>query len=380
MAKQKTIKTQTPTRAIVSSRFLLALYAVIPLSFLLVTLDYLLLSNQLRDQILPKNPSALAIWTVIFIFPHITSSLITLLDKEYLSFYKKRLLVPLLVIIGGVIIINIVLPFVLDTSSYKTLTAIFLVFFVSYTMYHVLSQQFGIAMMLMKLKSVGLKYEIWRGLATTGATLLYLMVLAEYALKNAQFGEYNAYTIMQLLALVLIAIASIQAVIIAQQSKRKLGTNYMYSNVLMLWAMFTMLWLGYSFFAIAIPRLIHDITAFTVYSVHDQNRNIVKPHNYIYKKLAFIGLPPLILCVLLAIVVANAVQCGGFYLDGWLGLQSSGDCFMSMYYTPASPTNALPESMQIWLQIMLITGFFHYYIEGFIWKKGSLHRQHVSFT
>src|SRR5690554_867538 len=46
-------------------------------------------NNQLRDQVLPKNPSALAIWTVIFIFPHITSSLITLLDKDYLSFYKK---------------------------------------------------------------------------------------------------------------------------------------------------------------------------------------------------------------------------------------------------------------------------------------------------
>ena len=380
MAKQKTIKTQTPTRAIVSSRFLLALYAVIPLSFLLVTLDYLLLSNQLRDQILPKNPSALAILTVIFIFPHITSSLITLLDKEYLNFYKKRLLVPLLVIVAGVISINMLMPLLLEENNFRTVTIAFFVFYAAYTMYHVLSQQFGVGMLLMKLKSSGATYETWRWLASAGATLLYLMVFAEYLLKGAQLGAYTVYSIAQLLAWVLIGLASIQAIRIAKQSKRSLGTAYICSNILMLWAMAAMLWLGYSFFAIAIPRLIHDITALTVYSVHDQNRNSIKPRNYVYKKLAFLGVPPLILCALLAIVVANSLQCGGFLLDSWLGFQSISDCALSRFYTPASPSNALPNSMQVWLQIMFITGFFHYYIEGFIWKKDALHRHHVSFS
>lgn len=378
MAKQKT--TKNPTRAIVSSRFLLALYAVIPLSVLLVAIDYLLLDNQLRDQILPKNPSALAIWTVIFIFPHITSSLITLLDKEYLSFYKKRLLMPLIVIISGVVSINMLLPFLVEESSFRIVTIAFFIFYAAYTMYHVLSQQFGIGMALMRLKSSGLIYESWRWLASAGATLLYVMVFAEYLLKGAQVGGYSAYAIAQLLAWILISLASLQAIIIALQSKRSLGTAYGYSNIAMLWAMASMVSLGYSFFAIAIPRLIHDITALTVYSVHDHNRNSIKPRNYVYKKLAFLGVPPLILCTLLAIAVANSLQCSGFLLDSWLGFKSISDCAISHFYTPASPTNALPESLQIWLQIMLITGFFHYYIEGFVWKRDSLHRHHVSFS
>src|SRR5690554_1462412 len=82
--------TRVPIKVKVSSPFLLSLYAIIPLCFLLVLFDYLFFGNQLRDTYLPKNPATLVIWAIIFNFPHITSSLITLIDDEYIPFYKKR--------------------------------------------------------------------------------------------------------------------------------------------------------------------------------------------------------------------------------------------------------------------------------------------------
>ncbi len=342
-------------------------------------IDAVFLSYQLRDQLLPKNPSALLIWAIVFVFPHIIASFITLLDKEYWAFYKKRLLKALVLISSAVFCINLLLPHLLDATQYRTLAITFFIFYSAYTMYHVLSQQLGIGMVLMQRPSSGAAYERLRWLASIGGALLYLMVFAEYFLKGIQWQGYSVYSIAQITAVIAIALASIQGVWLAKQSKRALGTWYNASNLIMLWAIVILLSLGYSFFVIAIPRIVHDLSAFMVYSVHDENRNQIKQHNLLYKKLAFLGMPITVICVFAAILIANTIQCSSFVVDTWLGFQGNNTCVLHRYYTSGNSTT-LPSSMQLWFQLMLITGLFHYYIESFIWKKDSLHRHQVSFS
>lgn len=372
--------TRVPINFKVSSPFLLSLYGIIPLCFLLVLVDYLFLGNQLRDTYLPKNPATLVIWAIVFNFPHITSSLITLVDDEYLPFYKQRFVRALTVIAVFVFIINIVIPLLFPGNIAMITTALVFAFYATYTMYHVLSQQFGIGMILMRVKSDSAAYERWRWLATGAASFMYGMVFGEEYLKMIKLGEYNAYEIAQAVAAVFIVFATIQGYFLTKQSQRQLGTWYVSSNIAMLIATYVLLMMDYGFFVIAIPRFVHDITALTIYSVHDQNRNSVKKHNYIYRRLSFLGIPPLILCTLLAIVVANTVQCGSYLFDSWLGFVSVSECALSHFYTPSTAANPLPQTMQIWLQIMFICGFFHYYIEGFVWKRDSIHRHAIAFT
>lgn len=372
--------TRVPINYKVSSPFLLSLYAIIPLCFLLVLFDYLFFGNQLRDTYLPKNPATLVIWAIVFNFPHITSSLITLIDDEYIPFYKKRFTRVLIAIALFVFTINIAIPLLFPGAVSMVITALVFAFYATYTMYHVLSQQFGVGMIMMKVKSGSAAYERWRWLATAGASFMYGMVFGEEYLKMIQLGEYNAYEIAQVLAAIFIVLATIQGYALTKLSQRSLGTWYVSSNILMLIATYVLLALDYGFFVIAIPRFVHDITALTIYSVHDQNRNSVKQHNYIYRRLSFLGVPPLILCTLLAIVVANTVQCGSYLFDSWLGFVSVSECALSHFYTPSTAANPLPQSMQIWLQIMFICGFFHYHIESFVWKRDSIHRHAIAFT
>lgn len=379
VASQSFNVTKVPVNVAVNSHWLLALYSVIPLSLLAVLLDYLFFDFRLRE-LLPSNPASLVIWAVIFNFPHITSSLITLLDDEYIPFYKQKFSRILLVIVFAVLTLNFLVPMLFPGLPSAIVMAAFFAFYASYTMYHVLSQQFGVGMILMKKPSGTAAYERWRWSGAIAASFMYGMVFAEPALKVVQLYGYTAYQIAGAFAALFIAFATVQGLALTQGSQRLLGTWYVYSNVAMLLATYALLLMGYGFFVIAIPRIVHDITALSIYSVHDQNRNSVKQHNYVYRALSFLRVPPLILCTLLAIAVANSIQCGAYLFDTWLGFKSVSECAIQHYYTPATAENPLPHSMQLWLQILFICGFFHYYIEGFVWKRDAIHRHAIKFS
>jgi hypothetical protein len=366
----------------VNSHLLLALYGFIPLSILVVVIDQFFLSGLLKDKYLPSNPATLMWWAIIFNFPHIVSSLVTLADEEYIRFYKKRFTKALTLITVVVLSINIVIPLLFPKALSTLSTLLFLVFFSGYTMYHVLSQQFGIGMMLMKVRPTK-SYEVWRALATVASTLMYGMVFVTWT-DTPVVGVYSAFDIMKAIAGVFSVLTVIQGIYITRTSQRDLGKWYVYSNLLMLMTSYVLLVMGYGFFVIAIPRFVHDITAFIIYSTHDQNRNRDQMRNYIYRALKFIPIPILFLCPILAMVIAHSVQCGSLYIDLMLGFDKAAfdlnECPFDRYYQPQGIDSGIPPYMQFWAQIMFICGLFHYHIEAFVWKREAIHRHSVSFT
>ncbi len=363
----------------VPNKLLLALYSVIPLCLLVAFLDASLWQGHLRDNILPNNPGQLMWWAIIFNFPHIVSSLVTLADDEYIPYYKDRFKKAFMVIVAGVFVINFVVPSVAPDPVAMGMYGLFFVFFASYTMYHVLSQQFGIGMMMMGVKP-DRRYEHWRYLSTIAASLMYLMAFARPNLQSAGYMGYTFYEIAQVLAGIFVVLASLAGARLIKAGTKKIGILYVSSNVLMLYAVWVLAYMQYSVFVVVIPRFVHDVTAFIIYSVHDQNRNREVQHNYIYKALSFIPLAPVILCPLLAIALATFVECGAYFIDFGLGFNPAlnSECFATHYYTP-SVENPLPDYMRVGMQIMFICGFFHYHIESFVWKREAIHRHSISF-
>ena len=375
----------------VSSPLLLALYGIIPLCGLAVLIDLFFLGGTFK-QALPSNPGSLIVWAVIFNFPHIVSSVITLADKEYISYYKPRFIKALKVIVAAVLFVNVLMPFTLSLFSAPPFAGIaiyglFFIFFASYTMYHVLSQQFGIGMMMMKVRAGIMGYERWRLTATIAATLMYMLIFARPNFEAMNIGnllglgDVSLYQVAIFFAALFVAVSGVIGFTLSLGSNRQLGTCYVYSNILMLVATWVFLVLDYGVFVIVIPRFIHDITAFIIYSTHDHNRNREIKHNYFYRLLSFVPLSPLIICPILAITFAASLECGAYVLDFGLGFDpaNSSECFLNHYYTP-TVDNPLPVSMQIGIQLMFICGFFHYYIESFVWKRESIHRHSVTFS
>lgn len=363
----------------VKGSLLLSLYLIIPLCFTLAALDYIFLDNILRDIWLPRYPGELLLWAIIFNFPHIVSSMVTLADKEYLTFYRQRFIIGLSAIVALVLSVNYLAPMVLSKSDARTVYYAFFFFLATYTMHHVFSQQLGIGMAFMKVAR-SRRYDLFRGCATAAGTLMYLDVFGRTILRKIYFSGLNGHDLVVILTGIFVVLAVIQGFLISRRSSDQLGKKYMHSNLLMIASSYIFLVLGYSFFVIVIPRFIHDLTALIIYSVHDHNRNHDEKRNYVYRFFSFLPFSPLLLCPVLAIVLANSIECGAYLLDTVLGFypKGNGDCFIQRFYAP-DRSNGLPFNMQIGLQIIFIVSLFHYYVEGFVWHRDSMHRHSVKF-
>jgi hypothetical protein len=326
----------------VDCRWLLALYAVIPLSLAIIAIDVLLLEQAWLNSYLPSSPTNWAFWTVVFGLPHIVASLLTMADREYVAHYRHSLTRPLL-IFACISVLGLAGP---QPVSYQLLFG----FVALYTAYHVLSQQLGLTLMMMN-TAPSRVFKAWKWIALAAGVAIYLAVVREVGLGKVWLGSIHLSMyldeFMAYVAGVLSAILVVLGVYVHRQSRTRIGRWYMWANVAMLGSIFWVNELGYTLFVVLIPRIIHDVTAFSVYITHDANRNRTEPRNAVYRAARFTRLPPIVLLPLLSIAIAYGLT-------------------VNEHYAPAA------------FVIFTIT-FLHYYFEGFIWRGPNPHRQNCSF-
>ena len=325
--------THTAAPLTANLRLLTALYCIIPVCAAVVAIDTLYLNHSLRLNYLPSSPTSWLIWALVFDTPHILASFFSFADKEYYRFYKVRIIKALMGFSLLVVLVTVIAPLVLPSAIVTLLTMLFTTFLVTYTMYHVLSQQLGVALSTMKIRP-GKLYNPFRWCATLAGTFMYALAIL----------GVDAYLvpIFEALAAAFIAITCVLGYNLAKTSNNRQGVFYLYSNLVMLIATYAFLRLGYGVFVIMVPRFVHDITAFYIYAVHDHNRNLQTRHNYIYRALYFIS--PLIVCPVLAISLSAVLE------------------------------------QSVWLVTpLLVIALLHYYVEGFIWRGDTLHRRQVAF-
>ena len=321
----------------VNGNLLTALYCIIPACAAVVLIDMLLLNQTLKSY-LPSRPEHWLFWTVVFNTPHILASFFSFADKEYYQFYKPRVLKALAAFSIVVVLFTMIVPAVMPSSLATILMIVFTGYVIAYTMYHVLSQQLGVAISMMKVRP-GKLYEPLRWSATLAGTFMYALAVVDDELYfvGIRFG-----TIFEILAGACVAISCVLGHRMAKESRNPKGALYLYANLAMLVAVYGFWELGYGVFVIMVPRFVHDITAFYIYAVHDRNRNLQARHNYIYRTFTFAS--PLILCPVLAVVLS-----------------------------------AVLESYVWFVAPLLIITLLHYYTESFIWRGDSPHRRQVAF-
>lgn len=323
---------------VIDCRWLLALYAVIPLSVLLVITDAWLFEGRLVYQHIPTQPEDWPFWTVIFGLPHIIASLITMADREYLTHYRRTLLWPLLVF-AGIATAGHIGP---QPLSYNLLF-LFLAF---YTIYHVLAQQLGLTLMMLGTPP-SRTYRLWKWLSIVAALAIYINVYGERFLGDIWLANLSLYDALTYTAALISAALVVLAIRLTPTSRHRIGVWYLWGNVALILSTLLLQEIGYSLFVILIPRVIHDVTAYIVYITHDRNRNKHEPVNSIYRLTSFTRLSPVILLPLMSIGVAYVM------------------------------TSYLQYAL---ISILMLTvSFLHYYFEGFIWRGANPHRRYVNF-
>jgi len=322
----------------IDCRWLLALYAVIPLSALLVGLDLLLWDGWLAADVLPGDPNDWPLWAVLFGLPHIIASMLTMANAEYLAHYRRSLLPPLCLFL----LIAIAGHFGPQPLSYNLL----FVFLAFYTIYHVLAQQLGLTLMMLGARPDRL-YNCWKWLAILAGFAIYINVYGTRFLGQWTVAGINGYQLMSALAAALCAAVVVLSWRLARRAAPGIGRWYLWANAAMLVSALLINEAGYTLFVILIPRVIHDLTAYSVYITHDRNRNRSGAGSLCYRLTHASAWSPFIVLPLTSLLIAYALT--------------------SHQHYP-------------WVNITILTvSFLHYYYEGFIWRGPNPHRQYVAF-
>lgn len=277
---------------------------------------------------MPTSPRQVIFLAVIFENPHIVASTLMWFDKEYIQYYRQKLIIS--VLISVILCIAVVLTFGMSG---------FLLFLYGWTVAHVIRQQIGIGRMMNRQSSR--LYEAWAWMVLTSSLLVAI------TLGHPELHIQGSYvTLLDTALTVSIVIACMTAAILVTRIKRHEGKLYILANSIMLIATAACAVSGYPFFAILIPRAIHDITAYIIYTNHDTNRNTPLPHNVIYRYTAAY-FPIALICIVVSIALASWVT-----------------------FTPTYFATYFAAALAI----------FHYTSESFVWKSSGIHRKSLHFA
>lgn len=328
----------------ISYKLLLGMYLVLPISIAIHLIDLHFYDGHLRDT-LKTNPQQYFIFQLFFGTPHIVASNIILLsNKEYFRYYRTKFFVVTLLIIAFFSIGNFVL-------SYPTLY----ILVAAFTVIHVIKQQFGLGNSICRLS--GWPYFLWSWTGIFLSVILYISIFLGGAM------EAETHQQLSLIFKNMSAFFILLGLICHFQIKSNFGKAFFWSNTLIILGIYYLSSQEYYFFAIFVPRIIHDVTAFIFYIAHDYNRHQKSPKNLLYKITGHYKFLFFLVLPFLAIFIT--------YL-----MRFHGDEYLAMF-TNATFNFEIPKAFS--LGIIGYLSLMHYYTEAITWKNDSPYRQFIQF-
>lgn len=338
------ISQDTP-RLSVSFRLLLSLYSIIPICLLLYALDKLFWHNALLD-LLPSKPNHLVLFQILFGTPHIIASSILLVsNREYLQTYQKKLL---LMTVALAVFFGIGSLFIPYLGFYIIVAA--------WTVYHVLKQQHGVARAVCRLPDFA--FNVLLALSVVSGLLIYLAIFL-----NNQFSEQNLFYLKTAIASLCFCLV-LGALRYQRYVNTAFGRWFLWANIFLILSSFYFYTEQYYLFAILIPRLVHDATAYIFYVTHDYNKHQARPQNSLYRFAKACHVSVFLVLPLLSFALA-------FFL------QTYGDAIIN-YLTQLLFGVELRKA--ITLGLIGYLSLMHYYSEAFTWKNDSPYRQFIRFS
>lgn len=339
-------ETFTPaSRLSVSFRVLLGLYLIIPLCLLLYGLDVAFWQGYLHDN-LPTKPTHFLLFQILLGTPHILASTVLLVSNgEYFQFYKRHLVWMTLAIVVIFGIGSLFIPY-----------RVFYVAVAAWTVFHVLKQQHGVVRGLCQLPTWAYHSLLW--LSVAAGLLIYIGIFLHTSLDN------DTLELLKNAAAVLTSVLVMITLYCQRYISIKLGKAFLWANVLLVVSSFLLYAQSYYFFAILIPRLVHDATAFIFYVTHDYNKHSVEPQNRLYHWAKQCSIPIFIVLPVLSFGLAFVLQAYGDSSVEWLTREIFGHEVRKV----------------ITLGLLGYFALMHYYGEGLTWRAGSPYRRFISFS
>jgi hypothetical protein len=318
------------------------IYAIIPASLLAVAVDRTVLGGHLAET-LPRSPDSFLLLALVFGTPHIVASnLILFTTPEYLRFYRRRLVVISLTLLVAVVTAGLLLP-----------RDVVFALIAGWTVTHVVKQQIGIGNISARLS--GPWFRLWAVCGIASGIVFYNAIFLSHRLTGPWAGAVRGTVA------VLTAVVALVTLVLVTRVERPLGRRWVWGNGgVMVFAGLLFL-AGYPFFAILIPRFVHDLTAFAFYVNHDVNRSRAGLSSWLLRPFDRLPLGAVLALPLIAIGISALLERPA---DAWFNAVLRG-------------LTGHEISRPVSLGIVGFLGLLHYAFESFTWKDPSPYRRHV---
>lgn len=308
----------------IPKQLLLYVYLILPVLVLVIIADKFYFDSALLPY-MGIEAILLPVFIFIFNLPHVIASFFSFFDREYVQHYRKQLFFYL----PALLIATAVLLYV----DYR----LGIVFFLINDIWHGVKQKVGIALILGA--RPGWIHKVWTLLPFVTSSIAFVYFLRPDAYPDPILPFLSPILLVGAILLF------ISMVLMIWSSVPKVRLYIFSVSMLFLLSYFFIL-AGYIFFTVLAFRFVHDISAFAFYITHDHNRKQAGHKNWLYRMLASVPLPILVLTPVLGFLFA---------------------------YIARTATNGLV----IGYAILILISMSHYYLESVMWKRGSPHRQHV---
>lgn len=314
----------------IDSQWLLRIYAIGLLLIGIVVADQLFFNEALLPY-MGLTSLFLPLYLLFFELPHIIASFLGFADKEYIKQYKHSLLFVLPVLLGTV-------GFLMYLNFMATV-----ILYLCATMYHVIKQQTGIALILGAKKDIG--HRVWSALGLGIVTILYV-----YLALQETFSLQVTQPVAQAIDVVLVGSMVVFLAVgfwMTRHTTKTMARKYIALTTLMLFTSYAFVLFGYVFFAFFLIRFVHDVTAFYFYIIHEMNRNSQSVKNVLYRHLPLLPISLVVFVPLTAIAIGLA-------------------------------TRSVLVDQQTLFAVIILLGFAHYYLESIMWKRSMPHRKQIA--
>jgi hypothetical protein len=326
----------------VSFRVLLSLYLIMPLCLLLYGLDSIIWQGYLHEN-LPSRPTHFLLFQILFGTPHILASAVLLTtNHEYFQFYKRPLMWA-----------TFVIAVVFGIGSLFISYYVFYVAVAGWTVFHVLKQQHGVARGICKLPNWAFHSLLW--ISVAAGLMIYIGVFLHNILETETLEQ------LKNVASILTALLVLFAFYCQRYTPNLFGKTFLWANIFLVVSSLYFFRQEYFFFAILIPRLVHDATAYIFYVTHDYNKHSVEPRNAFYRFAKKYSISIFVLLPISTFASAFILQVYGDTVIAWLTREIFGHEIRKF----------------VTLIVIGYLSLMHYFSEAITWKAGSPYRQFI---
>ncbi len=329
----------------ISFKWLLALYAIIPLCLALQVIDANFWQGYLQSH-LPSSPNHFIVFQILFGTPHIiASALVLTTNRDYLQNYSRKLL-----------LMTLAIAIVFGLGSLFIPYKVFYVLVAAWTVYHVIKQQHGVARSVCRLPNWAFYVLLW--LSVGAGLIIYVGIFLKNSLDVQQTLWIKQSAELLCISVILFGFYCHRYV------SSLFGKVFLWANIFLVLSSFYLYLQQYYFLAILVPRLVHDATAYTFYVTHDYNRHHNQPSNFMYRYAENCHIPLLIILPVCSFALAFVLQAYGDDIISSL----------SEFLFGVSIHKAITLGLLGYLALM------HYYTEAFTWKNDSPYRRYIIFS